>query len=387
MQVGEPLTATLTSLPPDKELAAELVSVTFKSPIAVSRGKATIEGPHWQRGSDTEAADEWSGTAAKFRLQKEPYAKRAAAYVVAGGGSDHRVEVKVRVTRNQNISSEAKLSGNLRGLTIEGQCPTGQGEHTVPATITNPPEGIAVFRGEIAWGLSVDEEAISLSLGKSLAEIYFILGTPKAPFAEEGVWVEALRFISQRVGVSGERDPHDAAAKITAYCHSGHGLRYETRNGRPQYGAGHHGGGFRLTAYMSLRKERCNCYDQAAAIQALAAAIGVNVAWCYLSPFGFIKLTHLVGVGLTNNPFFKSDQSKKVLPFDAPERTAFGNHAFISDASEVAFDSCAGPHVGEETLFQYLSASIDDTPALYSNRFRPGRVGDIAPGEGIVRIT
>jgi hypothetical protein len=386
MQIGEPLSAGSTSLPPDQELAAELVSVTFKSPVKVSRAKRAIEGPHWERGKESELPDDFAVTAVLWRLPVEPYARRAAVYLVAGAGGRHDVEVKVRVTKNQNVNGQARLIGAFSGLEIEGDCPTGPGEHTIAARIANPPEGIQVYRGKIGWALSLDDLGITLSLGATLAEVYFVLSEPREPFARGGVWVEALRFIYSRMAATGETDAHAVTGKITSYCHSRHGLRYETAHGGARYGAGSHGGRFKLTAYMALSRDRCNCYDQAAAIQTFAAALGIDVAWCFLSPFGYIKVTNLVGVGLTNNPFFGANPAHKVVAFDSPERSSFGNHAFVSRVADTAFDGCAGPHVGDETLFQYLSASIDDTPSLYPGRSRPGRVDDVVSADGIVRI-
>ena len=43
-------------------------------------------------------------------------------------------------------------------------------------------------------------------------------------------------------------------------------------------------------------------------------------------------------------------------------------------------DACAGPHTGSETPDQYVTASIDATPALYGSGFRPGKASDIIPG-------
>lgn len=388
MDLGEGVAVSACGVPPDVELAAELVSVTFKSPVSVSRARAEIIGPHWERGREAEIEDDWSATARKMRLPSEPYSTRAAAYLVGGAGDAHEVEVKVRITRNQNVSGQAVLVGALSGLTIEGSCPSAAGEHTVAARIANPPDTAQAFRGRIGWALASDGAGITLGLGTTLAEIYFILGQPKPPFASHGVWVEALRFVCGRTGVVGSSDPQLVAARITAYCHSEHLLHYETAKGRPRYGARPHGGRFHLTDYMLRTHPRCNCYDQAAAVQTFAAAIGVELSWLYLSPFGYIKTTRLVGVGWCNNPFFGTDESRKVIAADSAERSAFGNHAFVSRDSEAGvLDACAGPHVGEETPFQYLSASIDDTPALYQGRFRPGRVGDIVGEDGVTSVS
>jgi len=388
VEVGESACAAAAYLPPpDTELVAELLSVTFKSPVKVSRARATIAGPHWERGQEAAIEDDWSATARKMRLPPEPYSTRAAVYLVRDAGAAHDVEVRLRISKSRNVSGPAVLAGSLNGLMVEGTCPSVVGEHLVTATIANPPDGTLACRGRIGWAISIPGAALTLGLGTSLAEIYFILGEPRRPFQAGGVWVEVLRFIFGRMGAVGCDDRRLVAARIATYCHSQHSLRYETDRGRPQYGVGPHGGRFKLTGYMLRTAPVCNCYDQAAAIQTFAAALGIDVRWLYLSPFGYIKTTRLVGVGWCNNPFFGADESKRVVADDCCERSAFGNHAFVAGHSEGTFDACAGPHVGEETPFQYLSASIDDTPALYRHRFRPGRVADIVPAKGVINVS
>ena len=384
MQVGEPVSVVAVAAPPPEvEFAARLVSVRFKTPVKTSHGKAEIVGPHWEVGKETEIDDDWGAQARKMRLPVELYySRRAAVYLVKGAGGPWEVEVKVKVTKSKNVSGNARLVGQLRDLSIEGTCPTAAGEHTITAKITDPPDSIQAYRGKIAWGLAVESAGISVSLGATLAEIYFILADPGTPF-EKGVWVEALRFLCGRVGVRGEMDAQRAVQRITTYCHSRHSLRYNTKNGGARYGVGGFGGTFNLTAYMSRLKETCNCYDQAAAVQALSAALGVMLQWLYLSPFGFIKPTDLVGIGECNNPFFMSNGSERLVPVDSPDRTAFGNHAFVGSGTGNILDSCAGPHIGHETLPEYLKASIDDTPSIYRWGFRAGRVSDIVPGRGV----
>ena len=75
------------------------------------------------------------------------------------------------------------------------------------------------------------------------------------------------------------------------------------------------------------------------------------------------------------------------LPFidpDDPRRSAFGNHAFCSLSSQI-LDACAGPHLGTETLQQYVDAAIDHTTKLnklYSGL--PGKATSAAFPAGIV---
>ncbi len=382
MQVGEPVSVAPPPAPPeDKDFAAELVSITFKSSIKTSHSKATVAGPHWEAGKEAEITDDWQAMAKKMGLPAEPYSKRAATYLVKGAGGSHDIEVKIKVTKSKNVSGDAKLVGNFSGLVIEGACPTGAGEHTVTAKFLEPPEDIHGYRGKIGWGLEVPSAGMTVSLGTTLAEVYFILGKPTSPYAK-GAWVEALRFLCGKVGVTGEKEDKEVAAKVTSYCHSRHGLRYDTERGRPRYGVSNLGGTFRLQKYMEREIESCNCYDQAGAVQALVGALGVSTIWLFLNPFGYIKPTMLVGVGLCNNPFFE-DESLKLVPFDSPDRNGFGNHAFVGTPTGKILDACAGPHTGSEGPEQYVKASIDDTPSLYGSDFQPGRPSEIVPGLGV----
>jgi hypothetical protein len=353
MEIGELVSVAPPAPPPppDTEFAAELVSVTFKSGVKTSHAQAEVTPPHWEAGKEAAIEDDWTDMAKKLGLPAAPYSKRVAVYLVKGkAGASYDVEVKLKVTKSKNVSGDGKLRGNFNGLSIEGTCPTGTGEHTVVATITEPPETIQSYRGKIGWGIEVDSASLSVELGTTLAEIYFILGKPTAPYSADGVWAEVLRFLCGKVGVVGQNDGKDAAQKITTYCHSAHGLRYDTDHGASHYGVGPLGGDFELKDYIARGIPSCNCYDQAAAVQALSGALGVSVGWRYLRPFGYIKPTNLVGVGQCNNPFFGSDDSKKLVAVDSPDRTAFGNHAFASAPSKNILDACAGPHTPLESV-------------------------------------
>ncbi len=386
MQVGEPVAVVPAATPPpDAELAAELVSITFKSGIKVSRGRTTVEGPHWEIGKEHAIEDVWNRIARLLHLPVDPYSKRPAVFLAGGLGGPYAVEVKLRITKSRNVSGEARLVGTLSGVSIEGTCPSSAGEHTVRARIANPPEELRACRGRIAWRLDVEATPISASLGTTFAEIYFILAIPSVPYRKYGVWAEVLRFLFGHVGVTGN-NRWAVMATIAAYCHSGHGLRYETDSGAAKYGVNARGGTFNLGLYMLRRSAVCNCYDQAAAVQALAGAVGVVSAWLFLKPFGYIRPTNLVGVGLCNNPFFRDDESLRLVPPDSVRRTAFGNHAFAVTYGAKAVDACAKPHLATETVPEYLADSIDDTPSLYERWCRPGRPEDVQPEIGVLVV-
>jgi hypothetical protein len=388
-EVGESVSVAPPSSSPDTEFTAELVSVTFKSTIDISHAKATVAAPHWEKGKEADVEDDWKDMASKLGVPAEPYSKKPAVYLVKGAaGAVYDVEVKINVTKSKNVSGDGKLVGAFKSLSIEGTCPTGAGEHTVAAKITEPPEEIQAFRGKIGWGIEVTSASVSASLGTSLAEVYFILAKPTTAWASSGgVWAEVLRFLTGKAGVTGQKEAKDVAAKVTTYCHTGHGLRYDTDYGAPHYGVSNFGGVLQVQKYMLKTSPICNCYDQAAAVQAFTGALGVQVGWRYLEPYGFIKPTNLVGVGRCNNPFFGSDDTKKVVAADAPDRSAFGNHAFTAAPRGNILDACAGPHTGTETPAQYVDAAIDATPSLYGSGFRPGKVSDILPGPGVTGVS
>jgi len=387
MQIGEPVAVVpVATPPPDAELQAEIGAITFKSGIKVSRARVTVEGPHWEKGKERALEDIWTRIARLLHLPVEPYSKRPSVYLAGGLGGPYGVQVKLKITKSRNVSGNARLVGTFSGVSIEGTCPSSAGEHTVAARITNPPEELRACRGHIAWRLESEATPITANLGATFAEIYFILGIPSVPYRKFGVWAEALRFLFGHVGVAGN-NRWSVIATIAAYCHGGHGLRYETFHGAPRYGVDYDGGMFDLGLYL-LRKHRdCNCYDQAAAVQALAGAVGVASAWLFLDPFGYIRPTNLVGVGLCNNPFFRGNESLKLVPPDSERRTAFGNHAFAVTYGAKAVDACAKPHLATETIPEYLADSIDTTRSLYGRWSRPGRPEDIRPKVGVLVVT
>jgi len=197
-----------------------------------------------------------------------------------------------------------------------------------------------------------------------------IYAAPLGPFSSGG-WVEALRFLFKKVGISGMKNPADIARATTRYCHTRHGVIYDTMGGAPNFGASNTGTArFALMKYMRKDGKNgnvVNCYDQAAAIQSLCAAIGLHLDWIYLAPYGYILPTSLVGVGLCNNPFFKSNGSKPFAKWDSKNRTEFGNHAFARLGNHI-LDACAGPHASDEILHAYLEAAIDVNRTLLAYR-------------------
>jgi hypothetical protein len=357
-------------------LRARVVEVKFLSKVKVAWQRSTVQGPHWADGAD---------------IEDNKYSKRPAAIVVRGskaGGSLNvqNVEVKVQILESKKISGQGKLTGVLRDLTIEGDCPLGEGTHTLQARIQELPEGIQWFWGNMVWVLTVPSANHDFALNITRLEVFSVLDTPIPVFQDrKGVWAEALRFLCNRAGVINVTDNRDAAARVAAYCHRQHRLSYDSAGGgRSHYGAGQRGGTFQLESYLARQEEFANCYDQAAAIQTLSGALGVKLSWVFLNPYGFINITSLLGYGPCNNPFFRMNGSPQLVPRDDPQRTPFGNHAFCAFEPRI-LDACAGPHTGTESYQEYVDAGIDDVTTLYAGYqdLRPGRVEDMQWCSGV----
>lgn len=143
-------------------------------------------------------------------------------------------------------------------------------------------------------------------------------------------------------------------------------MTYDTQSGAPHYGMSGTSGTFNLTSYMS-GNGTVNCYDQAAGVTVCSRLLGILSEYIFMQPFGYILATDLVGIGQCNNPFYPNCAAPYniallgtggVTDLVSPNRTAFGNHAFVRLNSKI-YDACAGPHVGTETLIQYATAAID----------------------------
>jgi hypothetical protein len=109
-----------------------------------------------------------------------------------------------------------------------------------------------------------------------------------------------------------------------------------------------------------------NCEDQAALLRVFLMAVGVkSVKICLMKPFGFLRLTLLVGRGMCNNPVYKGDRLRKIVYPGDTLRNPFVIHSFCSlnDNPGVPgkriIDSCTGPHTGNEDIETYIRKAVD----------------------------
>jgi hypothetical protein len=139
---------------------------------------------------------------------------------------------------------------------------------------------------------------------------------------------------------------------------------------------------FQLMKYLrakNIPSSTCNCEDQAAALQVFMKAVGISDVWfSYLPKDLYLKLTYLVGRGLSNNPKYANPANgglyKKLKcvegcnPIIAQKdkyRTSFNYHTFCclgkeknSDEHKV-LDACVGPHTGNEDHQEYICNVAD----------------------------
>jgi hypothetical protein len=404
---------TLVDIPPVKFLRGKVTAVKWDG-LSVAYAKGSVKPPHWKEGDAVEDGGEEKVDGTKGGTLNG--SKRPGVYKVGGAAT---ATVTVVITENVNVSGKATLMGQLGGFDMQGPCdPSKVGtEQDVPVQIKKLPDSIQWYRGNVSFALDVDEMGFSIALENRPRLEVFVILDQYSSFYKPGTFTEALRFLCRKVGVIGLKTADQVAAQVATYCHSKHHtdnrLEYDTVEGASKYGCHMEGGDFQLLDYIRGANPKVNCYDQAAAVQALCGAVGAAVHWLYLEPFGFIRPTRLVGVGGgadCNNPFFMSNgtrrlmvgldpdwQKKGISPTDfylryllenqCPERTSFGRHAFAGIADKV-IDACGGPHTGSESKAQYCDNSIDTTTTIYQyvRGIRFGKSTEVEDGDGLQSV-
>jgi hypothetical protein len=362
-------------------IQGEIVEVAWENSLPNAHSKLRVKAPHWIVGT---AVEDGKGS------------KKPAVYLIKSKGPlSIFLNVKVRIATNtvhKNISMVGKLKALLGNLKLEGDCSTDVGLHEVRVEVANYPDVIQHFQGDVVWKLDVQGIQPDILLENSTRlEVFFVLNTP-ASFYQEGVWVEALRFVCDKVKASGLGTQTSIAQKIVTFFHSHHSLEYDSKGGgRNLYSQTISGGEFPLMSYLERTGSRfVGCYDQAGIVQVLCGSVGITTQWYFTLPFGYILETKLVGIGNTNNPFFKKNNSPPIVQDNDPQRTYFGNHVFLSLGADI-LDACGGPHLGTESKKQFLSSSVDYATTLYQTK-RPGptrgaRDLDMFAKQGITKVT
>jgi hypothetical protein len=327
----------------------------------VAVGNLPVPKPHWLLGGPTRPA-------------------------AIASGSPGRATVRIALDEAAGVAPMGLLTGRLGTLSISGRCRLVAGEQEVAATIAgNSLRGFHRHVGDAVWSILPDGALVPLPLElPTPLEIFELLGRPSTFYSDAmGVWAEALRFLAERVGVTGISEPAAIVERIARFCHRDHGLRYDTQNGGSTFFPGVIEAIFKLSEYLLEGTPRlANCYDQAAALQALAGALGIDVRYRFLEPCGHIQIVDLLGVGPCNNPLFEDpDGAFSPEPIvEGTPRSFFDNHAFCQLEDRI-FDACVGPHIGIHPPGAYIERLIDATvPQVH------GVLGDIDPADGVVMV-
>ncbi len=294
---------------------------------------------------------------------------------------------------------EVKLEGYLGGGKVftSPWLESQPGEMTVSINRVPGATGFHQVQGDIRWELSSRSPQKHLHLQTTTRlELYWIYDTPGGMYSPWGPWAPVLRIIAS-LGDNG-RTKEKLTADITAYCHDRTGKKYDSELGASYFGTNGEGGYFNLEAYLAGDIELCNCYDQGGAVQAFLGAAGLDSTWNYMSPYGYIDETRLIGWGPCNNPFFKEEVKDKTLPENHPDRTKFGCHVFVRKDDRI-LDATVGPHQGTEDPETYIDNSIDSETVLYTRdlkkkieqgknatNYGPGTVDSIQEFTGIESV-
>ncbi|MCJ1246638.1 hypothetical protein MMC30_003847 [Trapelia coarctata] len=277
---------------------------------------------------------------------------------------------------------------------------TSTGPQTIQATV-KPSWQSATFPwalvGDLEWKLHVPSTGQLMRIATTRLEIYGLTKNLPKYFANV-IDVGFLRSMIIPARHSGETDWIAYVIKITFESYGAFRFRYDTRYGASHFGPYGYGGNFDLRSWVRqslIPNTVVNCYDQAGIFQiGLGLSPHAKSTWKFLSPFGYITQTNLIGVGLCNNPFYESNGSTALTNNNDMQRTAFGNHCFVAVASteDHIADACAGPHVVSETVQGYIAAAVQQAgtgpnqTTLYGGWFRPGTENDLRDGYGIVSL-
>lgn len=392
---------------------AEIVSLTWKQggaasiraarvTIGATNTVATIPTPHWEDGATIEEED------SPDNYHFNTGSRRAGVVLVkAVGRDDAELEVVINVRRSVGITAasgtlKTRLGKMIRSsatasdyLTLEGNCPTAVGTHTITIKTTNLPETVEAYEDNCTWQMTIGSAApINLKKAgatenqKTRLEVYAILATPPA-FYTQGVWIEALRFLFKDAKVFGNKTIGTIAEKVTKHLHTTHGMTYDTARGGANFLGGGNFNSLSFYLFRYLKKEgyitpsapnQVNCYDQASAAQVFCGTLGIETQWIFMDPFGYINTIDLVGIGNCNNPFFGTNRTRAVIAAgsaDYGSRTAFGNHAFAriggnatittgNKKTDHILDPCA-LYPGNGVLMAYARVSIDQDTTFARN--------------------
>ena len=363
MELGEGASVATIKVDPDKYLKAKVTKVRFKGIYRACREKKEIDPDDWHWPAGKPDGYKKSKKAVVYQVKKD---KTPAATVML------KIDSK-------GMSGNGKFTGTIGKLVFEGQTPLASGTHEVTVTLKETPESLHWARGMMTWEIDAGEHAALA--GATQVELFFVFDDPASTkfFDPDGVWIEALRFIFKEARLEGAKQIKEGLGKVTQCCFELPQHKYEINEGAPGFGG--FKGSFALGDYIKPKSLAVNCYDQTYAVIVFSGALGITMRGLYVEPFGYLKLTNLVGWGSCNNPFPETkfrkekrnmvDAGKSSIEINAlkkenylvvdvrdPARSPFGNHMFCEHLTNI-YDACAGAALGKYDRTGYLLECVD----------------------------
>jgi hypothetical protein len=325
--------------------------------------------------ADTVKDNNTTGVAGSFKPVATDLQARSTALTVAVTSDDHLRGIPFT------------LYGTLNGQRVVSQESVSQGTSFFTAIDTKRTGIPWGYAGDIQWSIKGPTTPAIVNLNTSRIELYGISSSlPSYFITNPGLSVNFLRLIALPAP-STDYKTYIANATMNNFAY-----KYDTYSGSSSFASSCLGGTFRLNYWIAMIRHtppiRVNCYDQAALVQlCLTLQLGnPSNTWAYMDPYGFINTTDLIGWGRCNNPGFRNNIRKIILPINDPGRTHFANHAFITTGDKV-IDSTCGPHIGSETTAAYVSSCIDTVTTRYSPPgFVAGTVSNISNRLGIASL-
>lgn len=333
-------------------VTGQVLSVQFEGglPVSDSRRSQATALPNWEdtgKGPGQFFDGDGSIRPAVYRISEEIRAR--AEVEIAGTG---------------NTGAVGTLRGSLGNLALMGPISFRDGRQSVMVAQTGPPESVLRrHAGDVDWVVRGPAPPAILGNATRL-EVFRVFGQPQIFFPRQ-LWAGTLRLLIDSAQLDGVAGAPTAMDRITHYCHSVHGLIYDTAGSplNPGLSVNSDGGRFNLSVFLSRAPTQVVCFDVSGAVLVLGSAVGIPVAWLKIEHFGYIVKTELVGIGPCNSPFYVKKGTGPVVESHDGRRSCFGRHAFCEASNgtfNAIFDACVGPHQGTEDRGSYLRAAVDE---------------------------
>lgn len=289
----------------------------------------------------------------------------------------------------------------------------------------NPQQEFTRIADVFTWQITMNDTQGSVECKENTTglELFWLYGKCKDPVFNdvfiEGIPVEILRHIAPIYQVTRERKEEEnkndvkkiLIESVVNACFHRNPPAYDINKKESHFIDSSNGLTLRLKKYLNaiyFSYAFCNCFDQAAVLQVFLMAVGItDVKYCQMSPFGYLKLTNLIGRGFCNTP--KDSGIYPIVYEKYEDRSYFGNHGFcilsgkgkndpcedcihngdkpgdLQKSNCLVVDSCLGPHIGNEIMKAYVESAVDE---VYPENpgVNPGTVDDIKCYKGVTHI-